>query len=113
MRSDFSKFGDYDQVGRALKELVESGLLVRMGYGVYAKAEKSILTGNNIPLATITEAGLAVMKKLGIEADVGKWARLNRDRITTQTPMRQVIAVSRPVTRKIYFGKKVLAYEKY
>ena len=26
---------------------------------------------------------------------------------------RGLIAVSRPVTRKIYFGKKVLAYEKY
>lgn len=113
IRSDFNKFGSYDQVGRALKELIESGDLVKMGYGVYSKAEKSVLSGKPIPIATVTEAGLVVMSKLGIKADVGYFARQYRDGKINQIPMKEVIAVSKPITRKIYFGKRVLEYEKY
>lgn len=113
VRSDFKKFGGYDQVGRALKEVIENGSLVKMGYGVYSKAEKSALSGKPIPVATVTEAGLVVMNKLGVKADVGYFARLYRDGKTTQIPMKEVIAVSKPITRKIYFGKRVLTYEKY
>jgi hypothetical protein len=113
IRADFKKFGGYDQVGRALKEVIETGNLVKMGYGVYSKTEKSALSGKPIPVATITEAGLVVMNKLGVKADVGYFARLYRDGKTTQIPMKEVIAVSKPITRKIYFGKRVLEYEKY
>jgi hypothetical protein len=113
IRADFKKFGGYDQVGRALKEVIEAGNLVKMGYGVYSKTEKSVLSGKPIPVATITEAGLEVMKKLGVKADVGYFARQYRDGKTTQIPMKEVIVVEKLVTRKIYFGKRVLVYEKY
>lgn len=113
IRSDFNKFGSYDQVGRVLKELIDNGDLVKMGYGVYSKAEKSVLSGKPIPVATVTEAGLEVMNKLGIKADVGYFARQYRDGKINQIPMKEVIAVNKPITRKIYFGKIVLEYEKY
>lgn len=113
IRADFNKFGSYDQVGRVLKELIDNGDLVKMGYGVYSKAEKSVLSGKPIPVATITEAGLVVMNKLGIKADVGYFARQYRDGKINQIPMKEIIAVSKPITRKIYFGKRVLEYEKY
>ncbi|MDZ4140460.1 MAG: DUF6088 family protein [Methylotenera sp.] len=113
IRADFKKFGGYDQVGRALKEVIEAGNLVKMGYGVYSKTEKSVLSGKPIPVVTITEAGLEVMKKLGVKADVGYFARQYRDGKTIQIPMKEVIAVDKPITRKIYFGKRILGYEKY
>lgn len=114
IRSDFTgrKFGSYSQVGRALKELVNEAVLVKMGYGVYVKADISVLSGKPIPTIHLTEIGLQLMKKLGIEADVGYFRRLNRDGKSTQVPMRDVIAVSKPVTRKIGWGKKELIYEK-
>lgn len=111
IRADFKKFGGYDQVGRALKEIIADGDLVKMGYGVYSKAEKSVLSGKPIPIATVTEAGLVVMNKLGVKADVSYFARQYRDGKTTQIPMKEVIAVSKPITRKIYYGKRVLEYE--
>ena len=113
LRADFKKFGGYDQVGRALKELVASGKIVKMGYGVYSKSKKSPIFGGQIPVVTVVEAGLVVMKKLGIKADVGYYSRLYRDGETTQIPMKEVVAVERRVTRKIYFGSRVLKYEKY
>ena len=113
IRADFKKFGGYSQVGKVLKELIDNGNLVKMGYGVYSKAEKSALSGKPIPVATITEAGLEVMKKLGVKADIGYFARQYREGLTTQIPMKEVIAVDKPITRKIYFGKRILGYEKY
>lgn len=44
LRSDFRKLGGYDQVGRALGELVLEGRLMKIGYGVYAKARINPLT---------------------------------------------------------------------
>ena len=45
IRDDFKDLGDYDQVGRILRKLVSDGRLVRLGYGIYAKAKISSITG--------------------------------------------------------------------
>jgi Family of unknown function (DUF6088) len=46
IRADFEKLGEYDQVGRALRNLEKEGQLIRVGYGLYAKARPNRLTGN-------------------------------------------------------------------
>ena len=45
LRSDFKKMAGYDQVGRALRQLTAEGTLMKIGYGLYAKAQTSIITG--------------------------------------------------------------------
>jgi len=42
---EFKDLGGEDQVLRALRTLVKSGRLVRLGYGVYGRAVKSRLSG--------------------------------------------------------------------
>jgi len=113
LRKDFEKFGDYDQVGRALRSLSKNGRLVRVGYGVYAKAKPSVLSGNPIPNASLAEIGLEAMRKLGVKADLGQSAREYRDGKSTQMPMATVLSVGRArVIRKISFGKRALRYER-
>jgi hypothetical protein len=66
LRSDFSDLGGYDQVGRALRQLVQRGSLFRVSQGLYARARPSLLDGKPIPvkgLATLT----AALARLGIE----------------------------------------------
>lgn len=41
LREDFADLGGYDQVGRVLKELAAKGKVIRIGYGLYAKAGTS------------------------------------------------------------------------
>lgn len=48
LRQDFKSLGGYDQVGRALKELTRQGKLIRLGYGIYAKARPNRLTGTTM-----------------------------------------------------------------
>ncbi len=113
VRSDFDKFGDYRQVSRAVRDLTKSGVLVRVGYGVYTKARPSTISGNPVPVESLTTIGLEVMKKLGINADLGKEARALREGKSTQVPMAAIISVGKSrVRRKIVFGNRQVVYEK-
>ncbi len=48
-RDDFRDIAGYDQVGRALRTLVNEGKLMKVGYGVYTKARRNIITGKISP----------------------------------------------------------------
>ncbi len=112
LRREFDRFGDYRQISRAVKELVADGLIVRVGYGVYARARKSSLSSRTVPESTLVSIGLEAMRKLGVKADVGKEARALRDGLSTQVPMLPIISIGKSrVCRKIGFGKRTVLYE--
>lgn len=48
LRSDFEKLAGYDQVGRALRQLSNEGTVVKIGYGLYAKARPNKITGETM-----------------------------------------------------------------
>ena len=41
MRDDFNDIANYDQIGRVLRNLVQKGELLKVGYGIYTKARKN------------------------------------------------------------------------
>jgi hypothetical protein len=43
MRDDFNDIANYDQIGRVLRNLVQEGELIKVGYGIYTKARKTKL----------------------------------------------------------------------
>ena len=112
VRKDFDKFGGYDQVGRALRGVINKGLLIKAGYGVYVKAKTSTLTGKPIPVVPLIEVGLEALTKLGVKPGLGTAAQDYRDGKTTQMPMSAVLNVgSSRISRRIGFGKKSIRYE--
>jgi hypothetical protein len=112
VRKDFDKFGGYDQVGRALRGVINKGLLIKAGYGVYVKAKTSTLTGKPIPVVPLIEVGLEALTKLGVKPELGTAAQDYRDGKTTQMPMSAVLNVgSSRISRRIGFGKKSIRYE--
>src|SRR6266446_2513672 len=58
LRADFSDLGGYDQVGRALRQLVREGRLVKVGQGLYARAHPSMTSGAPVPVG-----GLQALKE--------------------------------------------------
>ena len=58
LRSDFAELGSASQISRALKELLKDGKIVRLGYGVYAKAKLNIFSGKPSTRARSTTRGL-------------------------------------------------------
>ena len=49
MPRDFFYMSDRDQVGRVFRRLIQSQILVKVGYGVYVKTRKSQYTGKIVP----------------------------------------------------------------
>lgn len=112
MRSEFDGLGGCRQVARAIREISEAGVLVRVGYGVYAKARFSKISGKPVPTDSLLTIGLEAMRKMGVKADVGKDARALREGKSSQVPMLPAISVgSSRVRRKIGFGNRQIEYE--
>lgn len=113
LRKEFTKLGDYRQVSRAVKQIEASGMLVRVGFGLYAKARPSTLDGKPVPTTPLLNIGLEVMQKIGVKADVGKDTKDLREGRSTQIPMLPIINVGKSrVRRKITVGKREIVYEK-
>ncbi|WGG52149.1 DUF6088 family protein [Rugamonas sp. DEMB1] len=113
LRQEFDRFGEYRQVSRVIKELADKGQLARVGYGVYAKARPSTISGKSVPDDSLVNIGLEAMRKLGVKADIGKEARALREGRSTQMPMAPVISVGKSrVRRAIAIGNRKIVYEK-
>ncbi|CNC15632.1 Uncharacterised protein [Yersinia ruckeri] len=59
-RDDFKDLAGYDQIGRALRELVKEGQLLKVGYGVYTKARQNVITGKLMPAAPGGSAAVVI-----------------------------------------------------
>jgi hypothetical protein len=113
LRHEFDQFGDYRQVSRAVSEITASGILVRVGFGLYARARPSTINGLPVPTAPLLTIGLEIMKKIGVPAEVGRDAKALREGRSTQVPMAPVINVGKSrIRRKISLGKRRIIYEK-
>ena len=111
LRADFADLGGYDQVGRALRDLVRKRRLLRVGQGVYVRAAISPFSGEVLPvkgLDTLTEA----LKRLGIETTRTRLQQANDAGLTTQVPTGRVVGVRRRVRRKIGYGDFYLGFER-
>jgi hypothetical protein len=111
MREDFASFGAYDVVGRALRKLVREGLLVQVGYGLYARAKPSVLSGKPIPATPLIDIGYQALRRLGYSPKPSQAAMDYIEGRTTQVPAGDRIAVpGARVKRKIAFGPRVIEY---
>ena len=109
LRSDFKDIADYDQVGRALRELVQEGLLIKIGYGLYARARINRITGNAMADNPSGPAGVVIeaMEKLGVEYQLDDLSRMNLSGDSTQIPAKvKIIPKTTRFTRKIAIGKQ-------
>lgn len=113
IRADFTDLcGDYDQVGRALKQRVADGALVRIGYGLYAKTRLSRLTGAMVPVAPLPELGREALRRLDIRTLPSRAELANLEGRSTQVPTGRVIGVKSRISRKIGYNGIELVYER-
>jgi len=113
LREDFEDMGGYDQIGRALKGLVDEQFLIRIGTGIYTLARLSTVTGE----PTIAMAGgfklaaLEALKRLEVEWELDNnfEKRYNANK-STQIPANTSIIINGRFNRKIEFGKLKLHY---
>ena len=113
LRDYFDRFGSPSRVTRAIQELIKEGRIVRLGYGVYAKARPSSITGNPVfrqPLESLAEQALAA---LNVKFDFGKARAEYAAGMSTQIPMAVVIRpINSRIKRKIFVGSRGVIYER-
>jgi hypothetical protein len=112
LRADFESMGSASQISRALKELIQAGKLIRLGYGVYAKARPSILSGKPVARVSLAELAQEALQKLGVPVELGRAQAAYASGKTTQVPVRTTFNTGqRRISRKITVGISTVRYE--
>lgn len=112
LRQELSRLGSASQITEALKALQVSGVLVRIGTGVYAKTRQSSVTGAMIPAGSLETLGVEALRKLRVPVSPGKAAAAYNAGITTQIPGVFVANTGcRRISRRISVGGRTLKYE--
>lgn len=110
--ADFMPFGSEASVKRALKDLTDLGVLVRLGVGIYAKAKPSIISGKPIPILPIEVLGPQALTKLGVRLKASIQTTEYNSGRSTQIPTGLVVNIGKQrISRKIGFNGKFLQYE--
>lgn len=112
LRQDFASLGSYDAVGRALRQKTQEGLLVQIGYGLYAKAERSPLTGKPAPLVGIKRLATEALTRLGKSVVPSSAERAYNQGRSTQVPTGRAVAVKSRVQRRIGYDGKYVVLER-
>jgi hypothetical protein len=112
LRTDFESIGSASQISRALKELIRAGKIIRLGYGVYAKARPSILSGKPVARVSLEELAQEALQKLGVPVQLGRAQAAYAAGKTTQIPVRTTFNTGqRRISRKITVGISTVRYE--
>lgn len=112
LREDFIDLAGYDQVGRALLQLIGKGKIVKIGYGLYAKAKVSSLTGEALPVESLPMLAREAMKRLGIKVIPTRAELDYQAGRSTQVPTGRLIGVNNKISRKIGYKGASVYYER-
>jgi hypothetical protein len=112
VRDDFTDLGGYDQVGRSLRSLAARGELIKIGYGLYARAMTSLLSGKVVPRKPLPALAMEALERLDVGIRVSSSAKAYNEGRTTQVPTGRVIAVNGRISRKIGYDGRYVTFER-
>lgn len=111
---DFANLGGEDQVLRALRTLTREQKLIRLGYGVYARARKSSLSGR-VVLANpqgLLAVGRQALDRLNVTWELTDAQRDYNSGKSTQIPINPVIRIKGRFSRKLRYGDTEIVFER-
>ncbi|MFA6011318.1 MAG: hypothetical protein WC799_15135 [Desulfobacteraceae bacterium] len=108
----FADLGGYDQVGRALRLLVSKGRLVKIGQGIYNRAEASPFDGTPSPVKGIRVLAAEALGRLGVKTTPTLFEQAYNSGQTTQVPSGRVVTVNKRVHRKIWYNGIYVSFER-
>lgn len=111
LRCDFKEIGSHSQVTRVFKKLLTDKKLVKIGFGIYAKAYTSKFTDVPLIKGGIDSAFNEALKKIGVLFEKGSAEQAYVAGFTTQIPARNVIRLKTRCRRQISYGKARLIFE--
>lgn len=109
-RKDFKGLSGYDQIGRALRELVADGQLIKVGYGVYTKSRINVITGKLMPASPGGSAAVMIetLERLKVDYHLTGATEAYNSGKTTQIPAAVEIKTSARFKRTLCVGNSRL-----
>lgn len=106
IRDDFSDIGGYDQIGRALRQMCSKELIIKIGYGVYAKARKNRINNRLMIAASGGSDGVLIetLDRLNIPYELSGLTAAYVAGTTTQIPASMEVKVKKRFSRKLVIG---------
>lgn len=113
IRADFKDKGTPSRITRALQDLTSEGRIIRLGYGIYAKARPSLITGEPVPYVPLELLATEAFDRLGIDIEAGLALEDYERGDTTQIPVNPAFRTrGKRISRKISLGGREVIYEK-
>lgn len=110
---EFTDLGGERQVLRALRQLVDEGKLVRLGYGAYAKAERSPLTQQPMLAGEgFGPVARQLLDKLQVDWEPTAAEQAYHAGRSTQVPMTPRVKLRSRFTRKLRYKTLELTFER-
>lgn len=111
---DFADLGGQDQVLRALRSLSRDGALLRLGYGVYARAMRSRISGRLLVSSSngFHSAALQALGKLGVAWELSDRTKAYNEGHSTQIPVNPTVKVKSRFNRRLSDGHTELRVER-
>lgn len=112
LRKDIQDMGSPRQISRCFKDLVEMGELIKIGYGIYAKASKSKYLDKPIIQGGFGQICKEALAKLGVAWEVGSAEKSYNAGRSTQVPVRAVVRLKSRFRGHLKYGSNKLVVEK-
>jgi len=111
---EFRDLGGEDQVLRVLRGLTRDGCLLRLGYGVYGRAEISRLSGEPMLAARggFIDAARQALDKLGVPWEPTEFQRAYNEGRSTQVPLNPAVRVKSRFARRLRYQDAELRLER-
>jgi hypothetical protein len=112
LRDDIEDMGSPRQVSRCFKGLVEMGELVKIGYGIYAKAYISQTLNKPVIQGGFGQVCKEALTKLGVNWEPGSTEQAYNAALSTQVPARTIIQLKSRYRGHLSYGNRKLIVEK-
>jgi hypothetical protein len=115
LRKDFDDLGGYDQVGRALRQLVAKGVIMKIGYGLYARTEPSYFNpGERVPEKPLfPDLAREALTRLGVEIVPSTLQRQYMEGKHNQVLNGRLFGTTSRITRRIGYDGFYTSYERF
>lgn len=112
LRDDIQDMGSPRQISRCFKDLTEMGELIKIGYGVYAKAFLSEYTNKPVIKTSFGQVCKEALTKLGIKWEPGSAEQEYNTGLSTQIPVRTIVQLKSRYRGQLGYGNRKLIVEK-
>jgi hypothetical protein len=112
LREEIEDMGSSRQISRCVNDLVDMGELVKIGYGVYAKAYVSEYINRPVIKGGFDQVCKEALTKLGVAWMPGSAEQAYNAGRSTQVPVRTVVQLKSRYRGHLNYGNRNLIVEK-